>query len=182
MKRYFAVALAALLLAVLFVGCQGVRVVTDVPEGMTGTDVAKLLLAGERLNAHLIDSGDTLFGNGAAVLYALAAKAQSSMAETGRPLGLAPASVEAGSLKLFVSRTAETFSGFGESNNRYLYFKELTDRITEIATKGADLIDYVKKNIPEEGISEDIVLRKAMQVIKDNAVVTTATPATEENA
>ena len=34
----------------------------------------------------------------------------------------------------------------------------------------------------EEGISEDIVLRKAMQVIKDNAVVTTAAPAAEENA
>jgi hypothetical protein len=42
-------------------------------------------------------------------------------------------------------------------------------------------IDYVKKNIPEEGISEYIVMRKAIQVIKDNAVITTKTT-TEENA
>jgi trigger factor len=60
--------------------------------------------------------------------------------------------------------------------------KEMEEEYKKIASGYNVDIDYVKKNIPEEGISEDIVLRKAMQVIKDNAVVTTATPAAEENA
>ena len=60
--------------------------------------------------------------------------------------------------------------------------KEMEEEYKKIASGYNVDIDYVKKNIPEEGISEDIVLRKAMQVIKDNAVVTTAAPAAEENA
>ncbi len=58
--------------------------------------------------------------------------------------------------------------------------KEMEEEYKKIASGYNVDIDYVKKNIPEEGISEDIVLRKAIQVIKDNAVVTTK--ATEENA
>ncbi len=58
--------------------------------------------------------------------------------------------------------------------------KEMEEEYKKIASGYNVDIDYVKKNIPEEGISEDIVLRKAIQVIKDNAVITTK--ATEENA
>lgn len=58
--------------------------------------------------------------------------------------------------------------------------KEMEEEYKKIASGYNVDIDYVKKNIPEEGISEDIVLRKAIQVIKDNAVITIK--ATEENA
>ena len=59
--------------------------------------------------------------------------------------------------------------------------KEMEEEYKKIASGYNVDIDYVKKNIPEEGISEDIVMRKAIQVIKDNAVITTKTT-TEENA
>ena len=58
--------------------------------------------------------------------------------------------------------------------------KEIEEEYKKIASGYTVDMDYVKKNIPEEGISEDIVIRKAIQVIKDNAVITTGTPASEE--
>jgi len=58
--------------------------------------------------------------------------------------------------------------------------KEMEEEYKKIASGYNVDMEYVKKNIPEEGISEDIVLRKAIQVVKDNAVITTK--ATEENA
>ncbi|MBQ8324390.1 MAG: trigger factor [Clostridia bacterium] len=57
---------------------------------------------------------------------------------------------------------------------------EMDEEYKKIASGYNVDMEYVKKNIPEEGISEDIVLRKAIQVVKDNAVITTK--ATEENA
>ena len=58
--------------------------------------------------------------------------------------------------------------------------KEMEEEYKKLASGYNVDMEYVKKNIPEEGISEDIVLRKAIQVVKDNAVITTK--ATEENA
>ena len=60
--------------------------------------------------------------------------------------------------------------------------KEIEEEYKKIAAGYTVEIEYVKKNIPEEGISEDIVIRKAIQLIKDNAVITTGTPASEEKA
>lgn len=60
--------------------------------------------------------------------------------------------------------------------------KEIEEEYKKIAAGYTVDIEYVKKNIPEEGIAEDIVIRKAIQLIKDNAVITTGTPATEEKA
>ena len=60
--------------------------------------------------------------------------------------------------------------------------KEIEEEYKKIAAGYTVDIEYVKKNIPEEGISEDIVIRKAIQLIKDNAVITTGTPETEEKA
>ena len=39
----------------------GNSVITSIPEGLTGTDVAKLLLAEERLSSHLLDTEDDIF-------------------------------------------------------------------------------------------------------------------------
>lgn len=58
--------------------------------------------------------------------------------------------------------------------------KELDEEYKTIASGYNVDIEYLKKNIPEEGIAEDIVIKKAIKVIKDNAVVTTAASA-EEN-
>lgn len=60
--------------------------------------------------------------------------------------------------------------------------KEIEEEYKKIASGYTVDIDYVKKNIPEEGISEDIVIRKAIQLLKDNAVITTGTPASAETA
>ena len=59
--------------------------------------------------------------------------------------------------------------------------KEIEEEYKTIAS-GYNLdVEYVKQNIPEAGVSEDIVRRKALKVIKENAVITTASAA-EENA
>ena len=41
-----------------------------------------------------------------------------------------------------------------------------------MVANGVD-IETVKSSIPEDSISEDIVLRKAVDLIKENAVITT---------
>lgn len=59
--------------------------------------------------------------------------------------------------------------------------KEIEEEYKTIAS-GYNLdVEYVKQNIPEAGVSEDIVRKKALKVIKENAVITTASAA-EENA
>lgn len=58
--------------------------------------------------------------------------------------------------------------------------KELEEEYKKIASGYNVDVDYVKKNIPEEGLSEDIVLKKAIQLIKDNASVTTVAPEAAE--
>ena len=59
--------------------------------------------------------------------------------------------------------------------------KEIDEEYKTIAS-GYNLdVEYVKQNIPEAGVSEDIVRKKALKVIKENAVITTASAA-EENA
>ncbi|MBQ0092004.1 MAG: hypothetical protein KBS45_01585, partial [Clostridiales bacterium] len=50
--------------------------------------------------------------------------------------------------------------------------KEIEDEYKKIAAGYAVDIEMVKKNIPEEGIYEDIVLKKAVELLKENAVIT----------
>lgn len=59
--------------------------------------------------------------------------------------------------------------------------KEIEEEYKKIASGYTVDIDYVKKNIPEEGISEDIVIKKAIDLIKAEAVVTTEAPAPAES-
>ncbi len=59
--------------------------------------------------------------------------------------------------------------------------KEIEEEYKRIASGYNVDMEYVKKNIPEEGISGDIVLKKAIQLIKDNAVISTAAPSTDGN-
>ena len=46
--------------------------ITTIPEGLTGTDVAKLLLADQRLSTHLVNTEDDIFENGAETYLQLA--------------------------------------------------------------------------------------------------------------
>ena len=57
----------------------GNSVITSIPEGLTGTDVAKLLLAEQRLNSHLLDTEDDIFENGVETYENLARMAQKSL-------------------------------------------------------------------------------------------------------
>lgn len=59
--------------------------------------------------------------------------------------------------------------------------KEIEEEYKKIASGYNVDIEYVKKNISEEGISDDIVMKKAIQVLKDNAVVTVEASAGESN-
>ena len=53
--------------------------------------------------------------------------------------------------------------------------QEIEEEYKKIAAGYAVDIDMVKKNIPVAGISEDIVIRKAIALIKENAVITEET-------
>ena len=51
--------------------------------------------------------------------------------------------------------------------------KDIEAEYKKIATGYNVDIETVKSSIPESGISEDIVLRKAVDFVKENAVITT---------
>ncbi len=50
--------------------------------------------------------------------------------------------------------------------------KEIEEEYRKIAAGYAVEMDYVKKNIPEEGIVTDLLAQKAIKLLRDNAVVT----------
>ena len=52
--------------------------------------------------------------------------------------------------------------------------KEIEEEYKKLAESYGVDIELVKKSIPEEGVSEDIVIKKAIAVIKENAVITDA--------
>ena len=103
-KRFFAALLALLLLCGTLAACQKPqpgpgtppddpdkygdptkpgddKVITTLPDGMSGTEAAKLILAGERLNAQLLKDSDNIFATGEAALENLAAKAKKNLAK-----------------------------------------------------------------------------------------------------
>lgn len=58
--------------------------------------------------------------------------------------------------------------------------KEIEEEYRKIASGYAADLEMVKQNIPEEGIAEDVVLKKAIDFIKANAVVKTEEKPAEE--
>ena len=59
--------------------------------------------------------------------------------------------------------------------------KEIEEEYKKIASGYAVDLEMVKKNIPEDGISQDIVLKKAIDCIKANAVITDEPKKEEKN-
>ncbi|MBQ9736696.1 MAG: hypothetical protein IJV96_07935 [Clostridia bacterium] len=130
-----------------------------IPEGMSGEDVAKLLLANERLNATLLKSKGDIFESGAAVLRNLADTARMSLAASTpallatpmryRTLTAVPTGVELdnGMGKVELDGGVYRFSDFKEYNNSFDAFSNTTDGIVRSAEAAADVIDNVKKNV-----------------------------------
>lgn len=116
---------------------SGSSIVDKIPDGMTGEDVAKLLLAGERLGDKIID-GDDIFANGIETLRHLAAVA----AENGR-ITFAP------QIRLFLEANdaGDVYTEFDAISRNYEEFADMTRSIVADAETAASDIDYVKKHV-----------------------------------
>jgi hypothetical protein len=143
--------------------------IDTIPEGLTGTDVAKLLLAEHRLDAHLINTEDNIFEDGAKTYRELAQKAVDSVNTTW--LELSSVSAESALALLGASsealaatiepatgnRVAEreshyqgegtTYDHVDEFCRSYEMFAETVRYIVDNAEAGAEMIDYVKKYV-----------------------------------
>jgi len=173
MKKILSIVLLAALLISALTACNGGNggvggnvgdgggFLTELPDGMSGKDAVRLLLAGERLDAELFHNEGSIFDNGVEVMNTLAARATENLGITylsaraaEKKLTLTPLAREviepdggndAGKLE----KEGDTFyfSEFEENNNSYDYFENLTSNIVTSAEIAADLIDNVKKNV-----------------------------------
>jgi len=112
--------------------------ITTIPEGLTGTDVAKLLLADQRLSTHLVNTEDDIFENGAETYLQLADMTRESIRT-------------AKTQELTVRRSRELSSTIhtqiAEFCRSYELFRETANRIISNAESGAEMINYVKKYV-----------------------------------
>ena len=169
MKKIISLVLVLIMFATTIIGCgkndnkknheSNANDVFTLPDWMSGSDAARLLLANERLNAQLLKNNDNIFENGVRVMNTLAETAISNLnvRYTGNnsPAVTRLSSVKNTSTVLkgdysgTVEISGDTFiwSGFEENNNSYDYFKNITDNIVTTAQIGAELIDSIKKNV-----------------------------------
>ena len=123
---------------------------TTLPSGLNGTDAAKLLLAGQRLSDHLINTEDSIFENGAETYRALAEMTSESIraarAETLSSVVLkSPRSLSSLTQAAVISQTV--YTEISEFCRSYEIFKETANKIISNAESGARMIDYAKKYI-----------------------------------
>jgi len=155
MKKVIATVMILTLMLSFLASC-GDKVMTTLPEGMSGKEAASLMLAKERLNSQLLHNSGNIFESGSETLANLAEIASVSLASKITVGSNAPtdASVLLGKKYealdgSFVEVDGATFkwSGFLEYSNSYDYFLNLTNGISSTARIGADLIDSIKKNV-----------------------------------
>ena len=91
MKRFVALTLAVLIFAASFVSCSKqnptdqtdntdhTEPLTGLPEGMSGIDAIKLMLAGERLDSRQLKGSGNIFETGTQVLNGLVGKARTNL-------------------------------------------------------------------------------------------------------
>ena len=118
---------------------DGVISVTKIPDGMTGDDVAKLLLASQRLDGQIISGG--LFDDGVETFNHLASEAKKHASVT--PLGTANKTNSVQNL----NNVGKKYTEFPAFSRNYTEFGDTTDRIVSDAQMAADTIDFVKKHI-----------------------------------
>ncbi len=134
---------------------DGTLIMTTLPEGMSGKEAARLILANQRLNAQLLKNSENIFADGSETLMGLADAVTYSLANNTFIAPMDEASGLDGASKYvcvdgsFAEVAGSTFrwSGFQEYSNSYDYFLNLTKNISTSATAGAELIDNVKKHV-----------------------------------
>ncbi len=164
MKKMITMLLVCMMLASTLAGCNSGELPGGIgggglPDGMSGSDAAKLLLASERLDAQLLKTEGDIFENGANVMSNLAKTAMENLnipyAGSSSPAVANLASMENTATvlegdysgKLEIDGGTFIWSGFEENNNSYDAFKNITDNIVSSAEMAADLIDNIKKNV-----------------------------------
>ena len=121
--------------------------ITSIPEGMTGKDILKLLLANERLGGKIINDTDGIFKGGKEAYARL-------KSEAVKNLGASMLTVQsAGVPSLEDAAIGELLAGgneileFDQVSRNYAEFEETTKSIIEQAERASDMIDYVKKHV-----------------------------------
>jgi len=114
-----------------------------IPEGLSGTDVIKLLLASKRLDSQLLKTEGDIFETGEQVMQNLASKARANLSA----VALAEVSEAPRGGKLEVDGDTFVWSDFKENCNSYDYFENITQSIINCAEQGAVLIDDTKKHV-----------------------------------
>ena len=131
-----------------------------IPAGLSGADVAKLLLANERLNSQLLKNEGDIFENGAQVFRNLAETAEENLVLSAPTLIATPmryktlSPVPMAEIKdvgnegiIEIDGNFYRWSGFEENNNSYEAFQSMTDGIIHSSKMAAELIDNIKKNV-----------------------------------
>ncbi len=175
MKKLVALLLLCAMLVLAFAGCAQKKKDKDdeknngqqqtgfedfkIPAGMSGADIAKLLLANERLNATLLKTEGDIFENGAEVYRSLAIKAEQNLAASAQQLAATPMLyrtltpvalsevVDDGKGRVEIDGNVYRWSDFKEYNNSFDAFSSTTKGIVDSAKEAADMIDNIKKNV-----------------------------------
>ena len=170
MKRFVALTLAVLIFAASFVSCSKqnptdqtdntdhTEPLTGLPEGMSGIDAIKLMLAGERLDSRQLKGSGNIFETGTQVLNGLVGKARTNLVNVSYSGGasLVPLSTttplstkEPTGDGSYVEIEGDVYrwKGFKETSNSHEYFENITKNIIDSAERGAELIDEIKKNV-----------------------------------
>ena len=159
MKKILSLVLTFIMSVSVLVGCGPRNDDATLPDGISGSDAARLLLANERLNAQLLKNDGDIFENGVEVMNTLAETAIANLnvqyAGNRSPSVTMLSSVRTTSTvlegdysgKVEINGDTVIWSGFEENNNSYDYFKNITDNIVFTAQLGAELIENIKKNV-----------------------------------
>lgn len=156
MKKIIAVATSVIILLLLFSGCNpNKQNISKLPDWLSGTDAAKLLLADQRLDSSVLRKEGDIFDDGTKVMQNLASTAKNNLRVVGLNYtgGSVTLSKTAGkevisdaSTRGKLERDDQNYywSDFVENNNSYDYFLNITEGIVSTAESAGELIDHVK--------------------------------------
>ena len=167
MKKIISLFISLIMLVGILAGCSepsvdsgpdindqgGGGLVSSLPDGLSGEDVAKLLLAGQRLGGNMIDNEDGFFEGGVETYRALAAAARKNGELPVVTLGARSEGVSS----MLATRLSDTaadepnlsvdYSQFDEISRNYAEFASTSAGIASDAERAADDISFVKKHI-----------------------------------